>query len=120
MISWPAAYGIRCVKPSRAMVSPSRTNSAMASFKGSILANGGLLRRRHYYSVGRNSGLENAAPARHRNGFLLVSRAPRSDLGWWFILLARVMPACGNRLGVARSRCGVVFQNVLVRAVIPR
>src|SRR6478609_6756317 len=31
MISWPAATGIRCVKPSSATVSPSRTSSATAS-----------------------------------------------------------------------------------------
>src|SRR5437016_1003793 len=59
MISCPAAYGIRWVKPSRATVSPSRTNSAMASLKGSILANGDLLRRKHYYSVARSSVVEN-------------------------------------------------------------
>src|SRR5215210_8309559 len=31
MISWPAANGIRCVKPSRATLSPSCTSSATAS-----------------------------------------------------------------------------------------
>src|SRR5687768_1521671 len=31
MISWPAAKGIRWVKPSRAIVSPSRTSSATAA-----------------------------------------------------------------------------------------
>ena len=31
MISWPAANQMRCVKPSMATVSPSRTRSAIAS-----------------------------------------------------------------------------------------
>src|SRR3954470_15773789 len=37
MISWPAANGIRCVKPSSATVSPSCTCSAMASARDSCV-----------------------------------------------------------------------------------
>ena len=39
MISWPAAKGIRCVKPSSAMTSPSWTNSWIASWRERIVAN---------------------------------------------------------------------------------
>src|SRR5581483_7278713 len=35
-ISWPAACGIRCVKPSSATTSPSRTSSRTASLSGTI------------------------------------------------------------------------------------
>ena len=38
MISWPAAKGIRCVKPSSATTSPSCTASWIASFNGRICA----------------------------------------------------------------------------------
>src|SRR4051794_38488293 len=43
MISWPAANGMRWVKPSSATVSPSRTSPATASANGTIFATGGKL-----------------------------------------------------------------------------
>src|SRR6266853_6707056 len=100
MISWPAAYGIRCVKPSRAMVSPSRTNSAMASLKGSILANGDLLRRRHYYSVARSSVVENV---RQRGTERFSTGGHGHEVRSWmgFICRFALCRLCGNRIGVA-------------------
>src|SRR6266508_121882 len=47
MISWPAANGIRWVKPSSATVSPSWTSSATASASEAICATGRLLERRY-------------------------------------------------------------------------
>src|SRR3954452_7459065 len=44
MTSWPAANGMRCVKPSRATASPSWTSSAMASRRSTISATRGGLR----------------------------------------------------------------------------
>src|SRR4051812_10957314 len=45
MSSWPAACGIRCVKPSSATVSPSCTGSRTASARGTSSANlRGLMR----------------------------------------------------------------------------
>src|SRR3954454_22600085 len=44
MTSWPAANGMRCVKPSRATASPSWTSSAMASRSSTISATRGGLR----------------------------------------------------------------------------
>src|SRR3954453_4622392 len=44
MTSWPAAKGMRCVKPSRATASPSWTSSAMASRRSTISATRGGLR----------------------------------------------------------------------------
>src|SRR5690349_11898954 len=43
MISWPAAKGIRWVKPSSATVSPSRTSPATASANGTIFGTRGKL-----------------------------------------------------------------------------
>src|ERR1700722_18720212 len=56
MISCPAANGIRWVNPSRATVSPSRTNSAIASLSCKMAAN-----MNQFYQRGHNT---NAADSR--------------------------------------------------------